>query len=465
MAASRAPRYEEWLPLERVTELSGALHDPPKLSAGRADAYERFLHLPIEPNPLYRGYGYFANVDLTGIDPAVRSAAVDAPAPVPEAVRIVHDASGTRAEVPSRLEEAGVRLETLTSLWQQGDQAAARLVPSEEEPTDRLTALSSALVNRGYRLEIPGRLKGSIRVQELTVLSVPREALSVRRSIHTGEETQLLVTEEAFSTAADGSAQRFLGSTTDLTTGAGSRVVYLTSHATDLKSVSIYRRNATTGPGSRIAWIWNGLGGYRTKVRNRTTLAGNGSTVDDLQMFYGAKDQSFDSSVDITHVGTDTHGTSITRGVFTDQARGMSRGLVRIEHEARKTIAFVSEHAMLLSRAARSDTIPILEILCRDVKATHSTSVHPVDPEKIFYLESRGVPEPEAIRMIGEGFLAYVLEHAPIAHLVDLLRPALNARWSGTEIRWQGRETSTLPDLEVTGTENSPEWRFDAKLR
>ena len=72
----------------------------------------------------------------------------------------------------------------------------------------------------------------------------------------------------------------------------------------------------------------------------------------------------------------------------------MSRGLVRIEKDARRTLELpLSEHAMLLTRGARSDTIPILEILCRDVKATHSTSVAPVDPEKVFYLESRGVPE------------------------------------------------------------------------
>ncbi|EQD30836.1 SUF system FeS cluster assembly, SufBD, partial [mine drainage metagenome] len=52
---------------------------------------------------------------------------------------------------------------------------------------------------------------------------------------------------------------------------------------------------------------------------------------------------------------------------------------------------------------ARSDTIPILEILCRDVKATHSTSVAPVDPDRVFYLESRGHPTSSAVRMIGRG--------------------------------------------------------------
>ncbi len=166
----------------------------------------------------------------------------------------------------------------------------------------------------------------------------------------------------------------------------------------------------------------------------------------------------------MTHVATDTHGQSITRGVFTDEARGMSRGLVRIEPSARKTIAFVSEHAMLLSRGARSDTIPILEILCRDVKATHSTSVAPVDPEKVFYLESRGMARDDAIRMIGEGFLSYVLDRAPVSGLRELLYPTLAARWEGQEVVWKAAYPN-LPELTVSGTDAAPEWRFDSKLR
>ncbi len=254
-------------------------------------------------------------------------------------------------------------------------------------------------------------------------------------------------------------------SSVDLDLGADSKVVYLGVHAPDLRAVSVYRRTATTGARSRLAWVWNGLGGYRTKVRNHTQLTGEASAVLDLQSFYGMKDQSYDTSVNLTHIATDTHGQSITRGVFSDEARGMSRGLVRIEHQARKTISIISEHAMLLSKGARSDTIPILEILCRDVKATHSTSVAPVDAEKVFYLESRGIPAEDSIRMIGEGFLSYVLERAPIAGLREILYPALASRWEGGDLSWVEGKFPQLPALEVTGTEAAPEWRFDAKLR
>ena len=463
--AQSVPRFGEWLTEETVSGLSRALGDPSEIRQLRLDAHARFLRLPIEPNPLYRGYGYFANVDLAGIDPAAKASAVPLPPASKNAVRVVHDAAGTHVSVPPALAELGVRVRSFEEIWSGGEAGVRAFLGDAEEPTDRLSALASAVVNRGYSLEVPDQVRTPIRLEDYVVLSAPREALSVHRALRLGAGSQLLVTEETLATATPTERQRLHASATDLTLGAGAKAVVLSVHAPEARTVSIYRRRATTGPNARIAWLWNGLGGYRAKVRNQTTLAGNGSAVQDLQTFFGVGEQSYDSSVDITHVGTDTHGTSVTRGVFRDQARGMSRGLVRIEANARKTVAFVSEHAMLLSKGARSDTIPILEILCRDVKATHSTSVAPVDPEKIFYLESRGFPEPDAVRMLAEGFLSYVYERAPIAGLRELLYRLLAARWDGRPIHWAGPEFPVLPALEVTGTESAPEWRFDAKLR
>ena len=464
MAAS-APKFEEWLSLEKVRGLSKSLEDPASFAPEREDAHERFLHLPLEPNPLYRGYGYFTNVQLDGIEPAARGASVPRPRPLPGAVQVVHDAAGTTVHVPAELAEAGVRALTLAEVWRGPDEGVRRFLRGGEEPTDRLSALAVAALNRGYALHLPDHLAVPVRVQDLTVLSTPHEALSVRRSIRAGVGTQLLLTEEVYSAPGVPNGQRLYGSSTDLDLAERAKAIVLTVHAPDLRTVSLYRRTATTGAGSRLGWIWNGFGGFRTKSRNRTELVGSGSVVDDLQTFFGTEQQSFDSSVDLTHVATDTHGQSITRGVFRDEARGMSRGLVRIEHEARRTVSFISEHAMLLSKGARSDTIPILEILCRDVKATHSTSVAPVDPEKVFYLESRGMAPSDAVRAIGEGFLSYVLERAPIAGLRDTLYPTLAARWDGREIPWRADAFPVLPELEVAGTESAPEWRFDAKLR
>ncbi len=197
MAAS-ASRYEEWLPLDRVKELGASLSDPPAFREMREDAHSRFLSLPIEPNPLYRGYGYFTGVDLTGVDPEANGSSIPLPPALPDALRIVHDASGTRVDLPGLLRDAGVSVRTLAEVWAEGDAAAHLFLRGSEEPIDRLSALATATLNRGYRLEIPDGCRVPVRVQEIIALSVPHEALSIRRSVRAGAGAQALLTEEVF---------------------------------------------------------------------------------------------------------------------------------------------------------------------------------------------------------------------------------------------------------------------------
>jgi hypothetical protein len=448
----------DWVSDATVQGLSARFGEGEERAALRRRALAAFRELPLEPNPLYRKYGYLGGVDLAGIDPMGRGPPVPLPPVSAGTARVVHDVSGSRVELPDPLREAGVRIET-------GPPVAGPESESET-PSDRLRALSDAIANRWSRVIVPDRCPAPVRVQDLTVLSVPHEAIAVHRSVSVGARSHLLLSEEVYGTpTAPNPPQRFAGGSTRVATGPGSRVAVLTLWAPGFETVGMCDRTATVGPDGRMAWIWAGFGGYRTRVRNRSFLTGNGCDLIDLQSFFGVREQSYDSAVDLTHLGTDTHGQSITRGVFRDTARGMSRGLVRIEKEARKTVSYISEHAMLLSKGTRSDSIPILEILCRDVKATHSTSVAPVDPEKVFYLESRGVPESEAVRMIGEGFLSHVFERSPISGLRELSYPFLTARWEGRPLDWVDGAYPVLPPMELTGTETEPDWRFDAKLR
>ncbi|MCI4320505.1 MAG: SufD family Fe-S cluster assembly protein [Thermoplasmata archaeon] len=463
--AVAAARFEDWLPESEIEKLSRSRHDPPALASRRHEAYAKFLELPLEPNPLYRKYGYFSGVDLSGLNIQASGSALPGLSTAPRTITAIHDAAGSHFDVPVELVEDLVVLESIEEVLQKGGPELELFLGGVDPLSDRLSAFAFATTNRGYRLTIPPKLTRPVRLRDVTVLSTPHEGLSVRRQIRSGAGTRLLVSEEALSTEDDPGHQRLVASTTRLEVGAEAQVAYVTLHAPDKRAIAVYQRSAVVETAARLNWTWGGFGGFRTKARNHSTLRGNGSSLDDLQAFYGSGSTSYDSGVVMVHEGTDTHGQSITRGVFTDEARGMSRGLVRIEHEARKTLSFLSEHAMLLSRGARSDTVPILEILCRDVKATHSSSVAPVDPERVFYLESRGISRSDSIRLIGEGFLSHVLERAPIVGLRELLYPYLAARWEGRPIVWGPTGVSTLPPLEFAAAAESTDWRFDSKLR
>jgi Fe-S cluster assembly scaffold protein SufB len=462
-----APAYASWFEESEVTGLSRDLGDPPGLAAFRKTAFEAFLQLPIEPDPLYRKYAYFRGTDLSNASPGLRGTPVGLPPLSDNVLRVVHDASGTRLEIPDEYRGAGVRVRALPELLHAGDETIAAFLDGIDlkgTRMDKFEALSTAFLNRGIDVVVPDRCPLPIRIQDLTILSHPEQALCVRRRIHAGEQARVVVSEELYTTGPT-PGQRYYGSQVRIDTADSARLAYLSVHAPDERVVASYARQASVGSNSQLSWVSAAYGGFRTRSRNYSDIPGNGGDLSDLQSFYGDNQQAYDSYVQIRHVGTDTHGQSITRGVFRDESRGVSRGLARMEKEARRTISYLSEHAMLLNKGARSDTIPVLEILCRDVKATHSSSVAPVDPERIFYLESRGIPRQQAIRMISEGFLAYVFDRAPIVGLRDYLYPHLTTRWEGRPVAWTDGAYPALPPLELLGIQSGNEWRFDTKLR
>ena len=455
-----------WFRVEQVREVSDALGDPEPVRRRREEAFAAYQKLPAELNPLYRKYAYFAGVDLGGLDPALTGSPVRMPPVHPGEILLVHDASGTRVYLPDELRKGGITVRTLPELLRGGDADSRDFFDAPYLRSEKFQSLNAALVNRAVYLRVPDRFPTPVRVQDISILSKPAEGLVVRRFLRPGQNTKLLYSEEVYSTGPS-PRQRLYSSSVDILPADDTDTVYLTVHAPDGAAVSFFNRRTTTARNAKVGWIWAGFDGFRTISRNESVIGAPGGEVEDLQTIYGDQDQAFNSYVEITHAGDDTKGQSITRGVFKDRARGTSRGMMRIQPQTRKVVSYLSEHAMLLSKGARSESVPGLEILSsQDVKATHSSSVAPIDPERVFYLESRGIPAPEATRMITEGFLAHVLDRAPVEGLREVLYPPLDLRWNGSSVTWSAEGAlPSLPPLRIAGWGTMGDWRMDTKLR
>jgi Fe-S cluster assembly protein SufB/Fe-S cluster assembly protein SufD len=86
-----------------------------------------------------------------------------------------------------------------------------------------------------------------------------------------------------------------------------------------------------------------------------------------------------------------------------------------------------------LSKGAKSDSIPGLEIFTNDVKATHSASVAQMDDEQIFYLGTRCLSYSEAERIIVEGFLeplSRTMSHQVRAWISNIIE----SKWTNKEL-------------------------------
>src|SRR5262245_36191656 len=107
------------------------------------------------------------------------------------------------------------------------------------------------------------------------------------------------------------------------------------------------------------------------------------------------------------------------------------KGLITIEKSAIGTDSYLGEFGMNLSRAARAVAIPSLEIDQPDCRrAAHSSSVGPIDPAQLFYLESRGIAPDEARKFIVLGFLEPVVARVPLADTQERLRGLLDEKWA-----------------------------------
>jgi Fe-S cluster assembly protein SufD len=235
---------------------------------------------------------------------------------------------------------------------------------------------------------------------------------------------------DAGGSPSDATSQRLWWNTLELVIGDGASLEVAGLQDFDQDTLAIVNRHATLGADARLQWALASVGAQLHRSRIDNLLVGRGSSVHQVEIGFGNGSQLFDLTSYTRHIGEDTTGDLLSKGVFTDRARGYIKGLIEIRRSATGTDSFLGEFGMLLAKRARSVTIPSLEIDQPNVRrAAHSSSVGPIDEAQIFYLESRGVDRETARRLIVLAFLEPVVARIPLPEAQDRLRALLEAKW------------------------------------
>ncbi|MGH8225680.1 MAG: SufB/SufD family protein, partial [Gammaproteobacteria bacterium] len=116
-----------------------------------------------------------------------------------------------------------------------------------------------------------------------------------------------------------------------------------------------------------------------------------------------------DQHVTVEHKGLCTRSRQNFRGVLDGRSRGIYSGLVRVQPGAQKSDSGQESANLLLSPRAEADVRPQLEIYADDVACNHGSAIGAIDPDALFYLQSRGVDADAARRMIAYGFAVRTL--------------------------------------------------------
>jgi Fe-S cluster assembly scaffold protein SufB len=425
---------------ELVASLAAQRGEPDWLLDDRLAALAAFEALPVEGNRLYTPYVDLRAAALDGAAPYLRTAAADGAAPGTAApagelagILEVREDGVAAAALSEDARAAGVRLLTLGELVS-SDEALARTLlaggtslPGEE----KLAQLTRATWSQGMALLVPAGVRVECPFVLRWAVGAPR-TLVARTLIVLGDGAEASVVEELVaSDDAVAGAQALLSASTEIRLGAHARLAMASLQELGPDQVLFQQRRADLGEAADLHWALAQLGGRLVRSRVDNVLTGDRSTVEQVEIVFGAADQLHDLTSYTHHVGRDTTGQLLSKGVLMDRARTYMKGLITIDRTAIGTDSFLGEFGMNLSKSARAVAIPSLEIDQPDCRrAAHSSSVGPIDTSQLFYLESRGIPPDEARKFIVLGFLEPVVARVPLADAQDRLREALETKWA-----------------------------------
>jgi Fe-S cluster assembly protein SufD len=247
------------------------------------------------------------------------------------------------------------------------------------------------------------------------------------------ENSQAIYAEDFLSSA--GKEQGFSSRVVELILKPGANLRYVGSQRLGRAVYDFHTERALLAKEAEVVLQTIELGSRLSKGRVEAVLKGDGASAKLLGLYIEDANQHLDRYTLQDHQGQSGTSDLLFKGVLTDKARSVFSGLIKVHPGARQTAAYQQNRNLLLSRTARADSIPNLEIGCNDILGcTHGATVGKVDEEQLFYLMCRGLSRAAATRLIVEGFVDPIIEQVPIATLRDSLRREVQERVSAVEV-------------------------------
>jgi Fe-S cluster assembly protein SufD len=301
------------------------------------------------------------------------------------------------------------------------DRADAR-IGAAGIPEERAAANGWSSFEKALRIAIDG---------EPDALTVTRAALgSAARAAH------VLIEASAQSkglVVIDSRGPATLSENVEIVVGPGADLTVVTLQEWDDDARHLASHFATIAKDAKLTHIVVSLGGAIVRVNPSAHLAGEGSDAELLGVYFADAGQHLEQRVYVHHDAAHTRSRVTYKGALNGAgARTVWVGDVLIGPRAIGTDTYEQNRNLVLSEGTRADSIPNLEIQTGDiVGAGHASATGRFDDEHLFYLQSRGITEAEARRLVVLGFLVEIVQRIPEAELQARLIDALVAELEG----------------------------------
>src|SRR3989344_1263017 len=188
-------------------------------------------------------------------------------------------------------------------------------------------------------------------------------------------------------------------------------------------SRNVYNLNtkrALVDKDATMIWVSGNMGSGVTMLYPCSVLRGTGARTDNLSVAFAGEGQIQDVGAKAIHTAPHTSSKIHSKSISKNGGVANYRGLVKIMPQAKGSTTSVVCDGLLLDDLSASSTIPQLQVENNDVDAAHEAKVGKISEEAIFYLQSRGLSEEEAMQMIISGFIQPIVRELPLEYAVEL---------------------------------------------
>jgi len=342
--------------------------------------------------------------------------------------QVVMMPGGVQVEIDEEIEAQGVVFTDLRTAEEEHPEILSKIMGKVVSPEDgKFAAMTSALVQEGVLLYVPRGVHLDKPLHSL--LWGPGKALSYFSHIMVYLEENSSVTyvhEAASPTERDG--QIMHAGIVEIYVGpaANLRFVELQSWGEHVWNFS-HERVKVDRDGN-LDWIFGAVGSHLTKNFSDLDLVGRGSTGRMSGFYFTDHDQHLDHDTQQNHLAPNTTSDLLFKGALLGESRSVWQGMIYVAPGASKTDGYQANRNLVLSNEARADSIPGLEIKTDDVRCTHGATVGKIDPEPVFYLQSRGIPKQEAERLVVEGFFDPIMQRIPFDGVRERFQKAIHEK-------------------------------------
>ena len=308
----------------------------------------------------------------------------------------------------------GIKITSLASVLSEGRPDMIALLSSQYlGAEDPIVSLNAALMQDGVIIEVAAGTQIADPLHLIHVRSSPLPAAHFSRSallLGAGAEIRLAESCHSANPMVEALASQ-ANACLIISIGDGARLAH-TAMVTGPSPHAVRLETMLARVGQRAKFdsfaLVSGIGLVRRQTFLRFEGAGAEASFSGASLLGGR--EHADTTLLVEHMAPACRSRETYKYILDEEATGVFQGKIHVAPKAQKTDGKMLSRAVLLSDMAAMNNKPELEIFADDVVCGHGATCGGLDADQLFYLQTRGLPLPEAEALLLEAFAGELID-------------------------------------------------------